>query len=397
MVSVKNNIHSVLCCGCGGCEWVCPINCIKIKQNAEGFYAALCDDKKCIGCGKCIKVCPMFNSLSSCQKTMECYAAVSQEKNIYAMGASGGVFPQIAKYILENGGYVFGCGYDLNVPKHKEINLYSQLDDLCRSKYVQSFLGDCYVKVKVRLEEKIPVLFVGTPCQVSGLKKYLGKDYRSLYLIDIVCHGVPSAGMFQQHMEFLQDIKKKKVSRYEFRLKSNSAKKNKSYSVTYLYEDGSNDVKPYQKDVFFNEFYDTTSLNECCYQCPYACDNRSGDITIGDFDWGKKYHPEYKDFDDISCILINTEKGRRMTEWINRNMLMIPTKLEYIVEKNLNLVRPTVRPKYRNRIFKEIEKKGYKKWANQYFISIRYMKKLSIIKPFFYFKSLLKKIIIKSI
>lgn len=119
-----------------------------------------------------------------------------------------------------------------------------------------------------------------------------------------------------------------------------------------------------------------TSLNECCYKCPYSTDKRPGDITIGDYEWGKKYHTEFSEFGEISCILVNTEKGKSILTKID-GLRTEETSIEHIKEKNLNLIRPTFRPTYRNDIYREIREMGYIAWANKYFKSIRYYRKKS--------------------
>ena len=45
------------------------------------------------------------------------------------------------------------------------------------------------------------VLFVGTPCQVGGLKTYLRKDYDNLITADLVCHGVPSQQLLNDNID----------------------------------------------------------------------------------------------------------------------------------------------------------------------------------------------------
>ena len=49
------------------------------------------------------------------------------------------------------------------------------------TKYIQSKLGDTFRNVKADLDVRRNVLFSGTSCQVSGLKKYLGKEYNNIF------------------------------------------------------------------------------------------------------------------------------------------------------------------------------------------------------------------------
>ena len=389
---MKNNIDYNMCCGCGACVLKCPKRCIRLNQDADGFWKAECNINECVGCGICHDVCPISSKPKS-TSPIKAYAAAVKKRDIYKMGSSGGIFPEIAVNILENGGYVWGCGYDdKTVPLHKEVHRLDDLDDLCRSKYVQSYTGGIYEKIKERIETEKSVLFCGTPCQVAGLKNYLGKDYDNLFLIDIVCHGVPSPKFFRENLDYISDKHNKKISRYEFRLKS---PKNKCYNYSYIFEDGETESGPYYKDAYFNAFYDMVDLNEVCYKCPFACGERMGDITIGDFEWGKKYHDSLKGFNEISSIIINTEKGNTMFERISSDLQFEETKTEYIVEKNLNLVRPTVRPKSRDGFYAGIKAAGYKKWANAYYHSLDYYKKTPILKPLVKLKIMLNRILHK--
>lgn len=376
-----NNIIGVeYCCGCGGCAQKCPAHCISIEQDEDGFWKAKCDEAKCVHCGKCLKVCPMKHDSQVDSGTPECYAAVTCNKEYERRSSSGGAFSQIAQKVLDHNGTVWGCGMNSELlPSHMPIRTIDKLDILRRSKYVQSFLGNSYSLIEKSLEDGGQVLFAGTPCQVGGLKKFLGKQYDNLFLIDLVCHGVPSPGMFMKHIQYLEKKKGQKISSFEFRLKNDQP--NKHYCYTCLFASGKTETGVYYKDVFFNEFYDMTSLNECCYHCPYANKERQGDLTIGDFGWGKQYHPELKDHGEISCILVNTEKGKAMLDSIRPEMYCYPTKWEYIIEKNGNLLHPTGRPGYRSHIYKEIREKGYEKWAENYYHSMRYLKKLPIRRP----------------
>lgn len=372
---------NLACCGCTSCSNICPQKCIEIKQDENGFWSAYYDEDKCINCDLCKKNCPMIKKIGN--KSFKVYAAASDDVEIYSNSSSGGVFSHIARVVLGRKGIVYGCGYDNQlVPTHLAVVDYSDIEKLRRSKYVQSRIGETYKKIRENLNDGIEVLFAGTPCQVAGLKIFLGKQYEKLTTIDLICHGTPSSKMFASNVAWVSDRYGSKLLRYEFRLKTERSKKIKSYSCYYKFDTGREIVIPYYKDPFFNEFYDTTSLNECCYSCPYASEERPGDITIGDFEWGKKYHPELNDFGEISCVLVNTEKGETILDNVVFGLRLIETTMERIEEKNLNLIRPTIRPKYRDSIYKEITEKGYSKWAKEYFYSLRYWKKTRLLKNF---------------
>ena len=49
------------CCGCTACFNVCPVNCISMRPDEEGFLYPHINKEKCIKCNKCEKVCPVKN------------------------------------------------------------------------------------------------------------------------------------------------------------------------------------------------------------------------------------------------------------------------------------------------------------------------------------------------
>lgn len=391
----KDNVTSVNCCGCGGCVSRCPMKCIEFKMGKEGFWTVVVQEDHCINCGVCLNLCPMSDRVEPiAPKEAAAYAAAALNNDYYRRSSSGGIFSQAAENILDRGGYIWGCGFNEKLmPSHKEVDSIEKLDELRRSKYVQSYMGNSYEKIKERLEADKELLFTGTPCQVQGLRNFLGREYEKLWLIDIVCHGVPSPGMFAANLKLIGKRRGKSLIGYEFRLKQE--KEAKCYIYTYQFDDGTIETGKYYNDVYFNEFYDMTSYNECCYECPFAGGKRPGDITIGDFEWGKKYHPRFKSLREISSILINTNKGGRLFENIKPKLLTEPTKWDYLTEKNFNLLRPTKRPEYRNHIYLDMQRDGYEKWADQYIHSFRHLKKQPYMRPFIKLKIMINKFIRK--
>ena len=375
-----SNINN--CCGCGACRQICPKNCIIKVNDNEGFIKMQITTNECINCGLCIKVCPMSGRGQFLKNAYEkkVYAAVAKDEMIYQSSSSGGAFSIFADFVFSKNGIVFGCGYDKKLcVRHLAIKNREELDRIRRSKYVQSDTGDTYLEVKKYLEKGKYVLYSGTPCQIAGLRGYLGKDYENLLLIDIICHGVPSPQMFGSNLEYIAKKKRKKLINYEFRLKETKGKSN-TFFVAYIYDNNIIEYKSYYHDAYFNSFYNMESLNECCYECRYANGIRQGDITLGDFGWAKKWHDEFKEYDDISCIIVNTYKGEDILEKVKNDFIICCSQFDYVLQNNKNLIRPTERPQYRNEIYKFIENNGYEKWADKYFYSMKYIKKLKVIR-----------------
>lgn len=47
------------CCGCGGCQSVCPGEAIVMRLDEMGFLYPELDPDKCLRCHLCLAVCPL--------------------------------------------------------------------------------------------------------------------------------------------------------------------------------------------------------------------------------------------------------------------------------------------------------------------------------------------------
>ena len=95
------------------------------------------------------------------------------------------------------------------------------------------------------------VLFSGTGCQINGLSLFLGKEYPNLFLLDVICHGVPSPKLWKEYVEY-QEKKHGKVESVNFRCKDESWQ-NFGMKENYLYI-------PRIKDPFMTFFLSDLSL-----------------------------------------------------------------------------------------------------------------------------------------
>lgn len=301
---ILDNMES--CYGCGACFNACPTGAVSMKENVEGFMEPVIDAEKCIACGKCRQVCPSVNCQYPNNPEPDIYAFSAEEKLLYD-SSSGGIFTFLAENVLKKGGYVAGAAYDDKFRvNHIIIHDIEELDLLRRSKYLQSSTGDTFQRVKELLEEGRYVLYSGCPCQIAGLLRFLGKDYDKLYTVDVLCHGIPSPKLFQEHLcnsyggvEKIEDVEFRSREGWGtlFRVKSKGGETKTSY---------------FNRSVYLWSFLQDINLRASCFQCQYSRLPRQGDVTIGDL-WAAgeiKLSFEYRK--GVSVVLLNNEKGKEL-------------------------------------------------------------------------------------
>lgn len=205
MIKINNPAD---CCGCTACASVCAHDAIIMQPDSLGFLYPKIDESKCVDCGLCEKVCS-FNDNYETSNNFEkplAYAARHKKMSEIETSRSGAAFIAMSDYILEQGGVVYGAGYtDHFRVVHKRATTKEERNEFKGSKYVQSDLNTVFRQVKRDLRDDLTVLFSGTPCQTSGLNSFVGKRLReNLFLVDIVCHGVPSPYMWRDYLMYLE-------------------------------------------------------------------------------------------------------------------------------------------------------------------------------------------------
>lgn len=303
-------IDKMNCCGCGACAASCPADCITMKPDAEGFDYPIIDRTNCVNCHKCIKVCP-YNSIKNRTDDKKVYIGWAKNEEILETSSSGGFFRVLADYwLLNNKGIVYGAGYDndFNVI-HTRAENSKEIKNLQTSKYVQSRIGETFKEIKAQLDRNIPVMFVGTPCQVTGLKKYLDKDYDKLLLVDLKCHGVPSPAVWTKYLEYLKKFGS--ISRINFR---NKDKGWHNYALKIEFDNKKIYYRNHYLDKYLFVYFDNRALRPCCYKCEF--DNSYSDITLADAWKVERFYKELKiklpDDKGISLIGVNSQKGMQI-------------------------------------------------------------------------------------
>lgn len=321
------------CCGCNACAEICPKHCIHMEENDKGFLYPKIDHSVCVECGACERVCPFDTTNITLHSPLKAFAAWNKNKEEHLTSSSGGAAYVFSSYVLNKGGVVYGCTADGIEIRHIRVKEQSELYRLQGSKYVQSDVRGLYKKVKEDLKTEMPVLFIGTPCQVAGLRSYIRRIPENLYLIDLICHGVPSQKMLKEHAarilgcRAVEHLSFRKGQIFRIELKSQGG-------TVYSYKS--------HKDLYYKAFLNGISYRESCYQCPFARQERVGDITIGDF-WGLQDMaslPLNKE-GGLSVLLPISEKGQMLLNAIKPRMNIYERSIGEAVSGNEQLVHPS--------------------------------------------------------
>lgn len=318
MIELKN---TNTCCGCGGCANVCKHDAITMKPDKEGFLYPKVDKSKCVGCGLCEAVCP-FLSDNLAKKPLSVYAVMHNDEEVRIKSSSGGFFSSLMQYVIEQGGVVYGAVFDkdFNVI-HTKAETHDDCKELRGSKYVQSLIGNIYRDVLCELRNKRLVLFSGTPCQVSTLIKIAGNKRENLVTCDILCHGVPSPLVWQDYLKTLS----KSPSAIYFRDKADGW-----HSPKVCIQIGDDQIvsESHATNDYSQMYFKHLSLRPSCARCPFACIERVGDFSMGDF-WGiEKTDAIIDDNKGVSLVFENTEKAHDLFNELRKNLYVKPKLIE---------------------------------------------------------------------
>lgn len=332
-----------LCTGCQLCKTICPKNAIVYKEDLKGFIYPYIDEELCINCGRCVKLCPVNVEFEK-NEPKQILAAFIKDKKIKSNSTSGGIFYALASTIIKQNGVVFGAAFDnVNVIHTYTTNL-NDLKKFQGSKYVQSKINDSYKLVKEFLLTGKKVLFSGTPCQIAAIKSYLGKkDYPNLYLIDLVCHGIPNARVFNNYLKEIERENSNRIIRkVVFRKKTPDCY---TSSMSYIFSNGKSKNISFATDPYSSLFVSNFLIRESCFHCKYSNTSRNSDITLADF-WG--YKPENFKFrhymKGVNMVMVNTDKGEFLISEINKNIIKEERTIKEAIKGNRNLTVPQERP-----------------------------------------------------
>lgn len=369
------------CCGCSACASICSHQAIIMKPDGLGFLYPEVDEDKCVNCGLCEKVCA-FNVTYDKSRNLpepDVYAVRHKDKNEIITSRSGAVFIALSDWILEQSGIVYGVGYEDHFRVvHKRATNKEERNEFKGSKYVQSDLKDTFHQIRMDLRHGYKVMFSGTPCQTSGLLSYLKhirQDITGLYVVDLVCHGVPAPYVWRDYLKYIEKKYRAEVTYVNFRDKSQIGWRAHIESFTV-------GNKYVCRSTYSDLFCKCIMFRHSCGVCHFANLERPSDLTIADFwGWEKVDKQINSDNKGVSLVLVNTEKGRRLFSEITEKINCLKTDTKHCMQPNLE--HPTCINPLRIEFEKDFITKGFVYCGKKYGdigIKFRFLEFLRIIK-----------------
>jgi len=363
-ISYLQTADKTKCTGCSACASVCAHKAITMQEDSEGFLFPIINDKQCVQCGLCEKVCPIGGKDQSNEEELQkIYLATTEREDYYGKSATIGVCTMISKAFVEEGGKVFGVILDEKDWKAKHICVddTAGIERLRNSKYVQSETGQTFLDVLNHLQQGTKVLYIGTPCQIAGLKGFLRKDYDNLLTIDLICHGVYSYKLIKKEVAYWEQKFKGNLNNLKFR------SKRKSGGVINFDLQSGKGTKHIEIDGKFSPTYRSFAymgdninynLRTSCYACPFRSSHRYADISVGDawFINAAKYfkrHIEWRK--GVSLFMGNTDKGNQYISKILPLMSFLEISQQDAFVQPALLPASREIPPSRSEVYKSIE------------------------------------------
>ncbi len=374
VIKTVNQIDNRKCTGCGLCEVVCPVGCISMVEDEMGFWYPKVDAERCVQCGMCYRECIAVNQPRASNFETTAYACYHKDDVIRYKSSSGGAFTAVAQSFLAQGDVVVGAAFTQPMEvQHICIDDEHGLAQLRGSKYMASRSWTAYAAVKKLLQEGKKVLFSGTPCQVAAIKKYTN-NHSDLFCIDVACHGVPSGSVLKAHCAEIEKKTGRPVKAINFRDKITGWRR---YSYSYMDENG-HVIKREEisKSTFGQAYVKNLILRSSCMNCPFACNQRQGDITLCDH-WRIVHLGLDREDKGVSGVLINSEKGRQVFCDATEQMNVERITPEEVYAGNPVLCHPTGKNPSREGFFAAMQQYGYKATTKKYCVSPSLIKKVA--------------------
>ncbi len=367
------------CTGCGACSNICPKGAIKMVEDDCGFKYPIIDKELCVDCGLCKSTCPIVSKYEPNRLNKPIvYATWSNDAENRYISTSGGMFFELAKYIIEHNGFVVGARYNKdNMVEHYLVNNLIELESLRQSKYLQSDTKNIFKETLNAIKTKKLVLFAGSPCQIAGLLKFLKKEYDNLITVEFICRGVNSPKAYRSWLSEIESLENSKVSKVWFKYKMNGWKASpRCTRVDFI--NGNYKVYDGNSNKYMNGYLGPNLyIRPSCGNCYFKDLPRQADITLADF-WGIT-----KDLDDdkgTSLVLINSLNGQKYFNCIEKNIHFEERNLKEIYDGNTCFKESVKINKKSEKFLKSLSDNNFTKMLNKYSKLYSIKAKLSSLK-----------------
>lgn len=351
------------CCGCNACVDICPKQCISLHTDHEGFWYPVVSKEQCIDCRLCEKTCPQLHAAELKRNEFEtpvCFAAVHKNIETRFASTTGGIFSALAEQMYHEGGYVGGAVYreDWSVA-HFISNDPSDLSRIRQSKYSQSDTQGFYKEVKRLLVTGNKVLVCGSPCQMAALRKFLGKNYDTLIIVDYICKSITSPLFYQKYLDYWERKAGSKLVAFKFKDKElgwrNLVKRFDFKNGKTIYS------RAKDNDLYSTAYHGHIVSRPSCYDCQFKGFPRMADITIADF-WGCERKAAYRELDDnagTSAVIVNNSHGLEFFKKTEKYIRCVPADIKDMIPGNPALLYSESQPAAdRDAFFRDLNEKS---------------------------------------
>ncbi len=355
------------CCGCTACRNICPKSAIEMTPDSEGFAYPIINAELCVECGRCEQICPVLHAPSVPSSYVDCVVAQSNDAEVLDESTSGGFIDALYRYVLEDGkGYGVGVAFDeAFLPKHIITDSYEKAKEFRNSKYAQSDLSNLFSDIRKLLTDGKLLLFVGTPCQVAGLRSFLGKDYENLITVDLVCRSIPSPKLWRKYLDWQECRYRSKVKRVFCRKKTYGYH---SGALEIEFENGKHYAGSNRVDYYMKSFHSDQCSRPSCYDCQFKTKHRCSDFTVFD-----SWNPQAVALSNIvdndrgySNVIVHSEKGKKVLDQIT-NMVLIPADPEKMFEFAGGMESHSIQYKPgRSTYYIDLDRLGFEETAKKY-------------------------------
>lgn len=233
-----------LCCGCGVCAGVCPVDALKIEWTKYGEYAPVEQPGKCTECGLCLPVCPFWNQEEN-ETTLaerefghqdgiqrdsvvglylDLFAGYSKVNNQRIQGAGGGLTTWLLEKLLVQGivdrvGCVVSNGDPDTLFRFSIVDTVQDIRRASRSAYYPVELSQVISEI---LSADARYVVTGLPCALKGLRLAMRGNAklreRIVVLVGLVC-GQQKSKFFAEYLCALAGGQPSKLVSASFRVK----------------------------------------------------------------------------------------------------------------------------------------------------------------------------------